>query len=227
MINLYGIIISLSIISALTVSLKISKHKQKEVIWDLALWAVIPGILGARLYHVLHFLDYYFQNPVNIVKIWNGGLGIYGGIAGGLTGLIFYLKKRKLKILHYLDIISIAMPLAQAIGRWGNFFNKEIFGKHTTLPWGIIINNKKHHPLFLYESILNFSMFLFLIFDFKKQKRKDGWYFSTYLAGYSLIRFFLEFLRLAPWKIGTLNVAQLISILIFIPSIYLAHKKAK
>lgn len=229
MINLYGIIISFSILAALTVSLSVSNPKQKNIIWDLVLWAVIPGIIGARIYHVIHLNNYYSNNPIDIIKIWNGGLGIYGGILGGLLGLVFYLKKNNLNILEYLDIISIGMPLAQAIGRWGNLFNKEIYGRLTTLPWGIIINGKKHHPLFLYESILNFILFFILYFNYKRKKKihKKGWYFITYLTGYSLIRFLLEFLRIDPWKIGSLNVAQLISILILITGTYLKQKKLK
>lgn len=229
MINFYGIIISLSILTAIAVSLSISNPKQKNVIWDLVLWAIIPGIFGARLYHVIHLKGYYAQNPINILKIWNGGLGIYGALLGGLLGIVIYLKRNKFEILKYLDIISVGMPLAQAIGRWGNFFNKEIFGKHTSLPWGMVVNGSKYHPLFLYESFLNFIMFLILYYNYKIKKKthKKGWYFFTYLAGYSVIRFFLEFLRVDPWKMGSLNVAQMISILVFTISIYLKYTKSK
>src|SRR5579859_69783 len=151
-----------------------------EHIWNGLMWAVIPGLIGARLYHVLTptpgsglTTAYYLQHPEQILAIWNGGLGIYGGIAGGLLGIWLYARRHKLSMLPWLDLAAPAVPLAQAIGRWGNYVNQELYGAPTTLPWAIYIPPEKrlpgfenyayYHPLFLYESILDFLAFLALL----------------------------------------------------------------
>lgn len=236
MLNLYGIIISVSIFISLKVAELLVAKKEQENLWGLSFWAILGGILGARIYHVLDYFSYYSQNLIKIFELWNGGLGIWGAIAGGTLGATIYLKIKREKILPWLDVLAVVVPLGQAIGRWGNFFNKEIFGLPTTLPWGIyvdplkrpegFINNEKFHPLFIYESILNIFLFIFLYKTFKKQRGKypSGIFTSMYLAGYSVIRFFMEFLRINPWRITlfsnlSLNVAQGVSILVLTLSI--------
>jgi len=235
--NLYGITISLSIFLCILITQKlvVKYKKNEEIFWGLSFWTILCGILGARLYHVLDYFDYYRYHQLDIFKIWNGGMGIWGGILGGTLGAITYLKIKGEKIFPWLDIISVVTPLGQSVGRWGNFFNKEIFGLPTTLPWGIYIepekrpveflNYSKFHPLFIYESILNFILFLFLLILYKKtnEKTPSGTFLCIYLISYSTIRFFLEFLRINPWKIEIsslfLNVSQCISILVIIISI--------
>jgi len=235
--NLYGITISLSIFLCILITQKlvVKYKKNEEIFWGLSFWTIFCGILGARLYHVLDYFDYYRYHQLDIFKIWNGGMGIWGGIFGGTLGAITYLKIKGEKIFPWLDIISVVTPLGQSVGRWGNFFNKEIFGLPTTLPWGIYIepekrpveflNYSKFHPLFIYESILNFILFLFLLILYKKtnEKTPSGTFLCIYLISYSTIRFFLEFLRINPWKIEIsslfLNVSQCISILVIIISI--------
>lgn len=237
MLNLYGITISLSIFLCILITQKlvVKYKKNEEIFWGLSFWTIFCGILGARLYHVLDYFDYYRYHQLDIFKIWNGGMGIWGGIFGGTLGAITYLKIKGEKIFPWLDIISVVTPLGQSVGRWGNFFNKEIFGLPTTLPWGIYIepekrpveflNYSKFHPLFIYESILNFILFLFLLILYKKtnEKTPSGTFLCIYLISYSTIRFFLEFLRINPWKIEIsslfLNVSQCISILVIIISI--------
>ena len=237
MLNLYGITISLSIFLCILITqrLVVKYKKNEEIFWGLSFWTIFCGILGARLYHVLDYFDYYRYHQLDIFKIWNGGMGIWGGIFGGTLGAITYLKIKGEKIFPWLDIISVVTPLGQSVGRWGNFFNKEIFGLPTTLPWGIYIepekrpveflNYSKFHPLFIYESILNFILFLFLLILYKKtnEKTPSGTFLCIYLISYSTIRFFLEFLRINPWKIEIsslfLNVSQCISILVIIISI--------
>ena len=237
MLNLYGITISLSIFLCILITQKlvVKYKKNEEIFWGLSFWTILCGILGARLYHVLDYFDYYRYHQLDIFKIWNGGMGIWGGIFGGTLGAITYLKIKGEKIFPWLDIISVVTPLGQSVGRWGNFFNKEIFGLPTTLPWGIYIepekrpveflNYSKFHPLFIYESILNFILFLFLLILYKKtnEKTPSGTFLCIYLISYSTIRFFLEFLRINPWKIEIsslfLNVSQCISILVIIISI--------
>ena len=237
MLNLYGITISLSIFLCILITqrLVVKYKKNEEIFWGLSFWTILCGILGARIYHVLDYFDYYRYHQLDIFKIWNGGMGIWGGILGGTLGAITYLKIKGEKIFPWLDIISVVTPLGQSVGRWGNFFNKEIFGLPTTLPWGVYIepekrpveflNYSKFHPLFIYESILNFILFLFLLILYKKtnEKTPSGTFLCIYLISYSTIRFFLEFLRINPWKIEIsslfLNVSQCISILVIIISI--------
>ncbi len=236
MLNLYGIIISVAIFLSLKVAESLVGKKNEESLWGLSFWTILVGILGARIYHVIDYFSYYSQSPIKILELWNGGLGIWGAIAGGALGAIIYLKTKKEKILPWLDVLSVVVPLGQAIGRWGNFFNKEVFGLPTTLPWGVyvsplkrpegFINNEKFHPIFIYESILNIFLFSFLFSRYKKyhDKYPSGIFMATYLSGYAIIRFFMEFLRLNSWKIKvfsnlSLNVAQCISILVLTLSI--------
>jgi phosphatidylglycerol:prolipoprotein diacylglycerol transferase len=230
-VNLYGILISFSILLCILVAKSLTPKSDEESLWGISLWAIIGGIIGARIYHVLSSLPYYIQNPLNIFSLWNGGLGIWGAIAGGCIGVLIYLRNNKENILSWLDILSVILPLGQAIGRWGNFFNNEIFGTPTNLPWGLYVplNNRpkeylpftKFHPLFLYESALNFILFITLYLLYKKHKDNvtQGTFLSLYLGGYSLIRFFLEYLRIDSWKLGSLNVSQCISILVLSLSI--------
>jgi phosphatidylglycerol:prolipoprotein diacylglycerol transferase len=213
--------------------------------WGVCFWTVLFGILGARFYHVIDFWTYYKTNLLEIFKIWNGGLGIWGGIFGGTLGAYVYLKIRNQKIISWLDNISISIPLGQAIGRWGNFFNKEILGLPTKLPWGMFVEPKDRpsnfstfptfHPLFLYESILCFLLFTIMISLYKKYKEKylgKGFFVASYLFGYSLIRFSLDFLRLEQWVLPlsngvSLNVSQCISILNMIITLFIFYKVRK
>jgi len=229
--NLYGIFISLGIFLSLISAQKIIEKKNEEILWGISFWAILFGIIGARIYHVIDLFGYYSTHLLDIFKIWRGGLGIWGALIGGIIGTYFYLKFKHEKILPWLDVVSVVVPLGQAIGRWGNFFNNELFGYPTTLPWGIYVspNNRpeqflifdKFHPLFIYESVLNLILFLTLFKIYKKFSKNlpSGVFLALYLGGYSVIRFFLEFMRISPWEINlengiALNVSQCISILV-------------
>jgi phosphatidylglycerol:prolipoprotein diacylglycerol transferase len=216
--SLYGISISVAIVVCLFTAGKLFPAK-KERVWDLSFYAILFGIVGARLYHVIDYWYYYSTHLINIFQIWNGGLGIWGAVVGGLAGIAIYSRKTKSTFLENTDIIASVMPLGQAIGRWGNFFNLELLGKQSSLPWSI--NGK--HPIFFYESILDLVLFLFLFKQVQRHK-PTGHITYMYLAGYGIIRFFLEFLRLNPWKMGNLNVAQMLSILSIVTAIYLIGK---
>ncbi len=231
MLNIYGFLISFSILVCILLIRRLIERKDEEILWGVALWTTLWGIFGARLYHVLDYINYYLETPFEVFKIWNGGLGIWGALIGGIFGVLIYLRKKRENLLYWLDVLSVVLPLGQAIGRWGNFFNNEIFGKPTNLPWGLYVNPKNRpieftsytnfHPLFIYESFLNLILFLFLFTLYKKYRDKlpNGIFLSIYLGSYSVIRFFLEFLRVDPWKIYNLNVSQCISILILSLSI--------
>lgn len=200
--HIYGLLIGLGIWAAYEVSLRYGKKiKVAEKIINEGLWWVLaPGLVGARAYHVIDlWKEIYANNLLQIIKVWEGGLGIWGGILGGMLGLMAFSRVRRLNLLQLLDVGVIGVPLAQAIGRWGNYFNGELLGKNG-------------EPLFLYESLLNLLLFAILL---KVSKKKEtGKLTGGYLIGYGLIRFFLEMLRPAEivWKVKGIPVAQLMAI---------------
>ncbi len=209
---MYGLLISTGIFLSIIIGEKIVKKENKspEVLWNLSFWVILGGVTGARIYHVIDSFEYYQSHLLQILQIWRGGLGIYGGILGGLIAGTVYLSKNQLQKGYWLSIVATIVPLAQSLGRWGNFFNQELYGKVTTLPWGILIKEKKYHPLFLYESIANLILFFVLL---NLRKKFPNTTIFLYIVGYTIIRFFLEFLRIDPWTVFGLNVAQIISIL--------------
>ncbi|MBL7141907.1 prolipoprotein diacylglyceryl transferase [Patescibacteria group bacterium] len=231
----YSLLIVISLFLGLGLILKLSQRFKikKQAIENLFFYLVIFGFLGARAYHVLTELPYYLKNPLDIFKTWQGGLGIYGVIIVGLIVLYFFSRKHKLSFLSLADLIVPGLILGQAIGRWGNYFNQEIFGQPTSLPWGIPIETinrpieflsaQYFHPCFLYESIWNFLVFLFLIFLIRsvairpQPAQQAGRVFAFYLILYSFGRFFIEFLRidLQPMLLG-LRLAQVVALVIFI-----------
>jgi len=227
----YGILISLGILSAILLAEYLVKRDKKdaEIIWNLSLVLIISGIIGARLYHVIDYWKYYTQSPIKILYIWEGGLGIHGAIILGLIATIIYLKQIKLAtkdIIYYISICVSVLPLGQAIGRWGNFFNKEIYGIETTLPWGININGVTHHPLFLYESLALIILFSTLMYLKLHKRVSPKTIISVYFAGYGIIRFLLEYLRYEKdiWIINGINISQLISIFFILFSYILITK---
>ncbi|MFH0942971.1 MAG: prolipoprotein diacylglyceryl transferase [Candidatus Beckwithbacteria bacterium] len=214
--HLYGLMIGLGVL----VGSWAASKKYREV-WDGLLWAVGGGIIGARLYHVIDYWSYYSQNLTKIIAVWQGGMGIFGGILGGALGLLIFSQSKK-KWLKLLDAGALGLPLGQAIGRWGNFFNQELYGYPSTLPWAIYIkpenrlvqfmDYKYFQPLFLYESLWCLSVFIILWRLSRRWPLGQGKWLAAYLFLYGLGRFFLEFLRLNPWQIGGINVGQAISL---------------
>lgn len=187
---------------------------------------IICGMLGARLYYCLLNFSYYFNNPYQILNIRQGGLSIHGMILAGIITAYFVTKKNKLNLLSVLDVLACVTPLAQAIGRWGNFFNSEAFGTPTNGTWGVFIpllnrpevykTYELFHPTFLYESILNLFVFFTLLFIVKRTKC-TGVVFCSYLICYAIVRFFVEFIRTdSVLYVWDLPIAQLISIIILI-----------
>jgi phosphatidylglycerol:prolipoprotein diacylglycerol transferase len=226
----YGIIIMFGVLVAVTIATKEARRRglDSEIVWDMVPWLLIMGIIGARLWHVFTPSksmgvgpEYYFSHPMEILNTRQGGLGIPGGVIGGVIALIIYTRRKKLSFLTWADIIAPCLALAQAIGRWGNFFNQELYGPPSTLPWAIFID-KAHrlpgyedfstfHPMFLYESmwsIFNFFLLLFLGRTYQS-KLKPGDIFWLYLIVYPVGRFFLEFIRLDPSMIGGFNANQI------------------
>jgi phosphatidylglycerol:prolipoprotein diacylglycerol transferase len=253
-IHWYGVIIVLGALAGAYVASLEAKRRGEdpEIVWSALVWCLIGGILGARLYHVLSSpqgsdigLRYYFvTNPVETVHvlgltipfptalmIWRGGLGIFGGIAGGVLALsIFAWRKHLTPIARWLDIGAPGLILAQAIGRWGNFINQELYGPPTSLPWGIRIDAQfrippftdltrfplettRFHPLFLYESLWNLGVFIVLMVIGRRfeGRLKDGDIFAFYLIGYGLGRILIESLRPDAWLVSGIPTAQIIS----------------
>ena len=208
---------------------------KKQVLENLVFYLIIFGFLGARAYHVLADFPYYLKNPLDIFKVWQGGLGIYGVVVVGAIVLYLFSQKHKLKFLCLADLIAPSLIMGQAIGRWGNYFNQEIFGRPTNLPWGIpiqianrpieFLSAQYFHPCFLYESVWNFLIFLFLIFLIRSvavrsvaiRLQQTGTIFAFYLILYSLGRFFIEFLRIDPQPVLLgLRLAQVVAIVLFV-----------
>ncbi len=185
-------------------------RKEKEVndhLWNLFFYLIIFGLMGARLYHVLFYnFTYFLNNLLEIVKLWNGGLAIHGAIITGIIVIYFYTKKHKLNLFKYLDLMALVLPLGHAMGRWGNYFNQELFGlpcdKIYCIPINLINRPEMYqifthfHPVFLYEAILNILFFISLFIIYRSKKYSFGIIATIYLIGYSMIRFLMEFIRL-------------------------------
>ena len=238
MIRYYALIILAGAMVAAWLATQEAKRRGKdpEMVWDMLPWLLIGGIIGARLWHVLTpsssnaamglTTQYYFQNPLEILKIWKGGLGIFGGIIGGAIALAIYCRANKQNFFEWTDIIVPGLLIAQAIGRWGNFVNQEVYGPPSDLPWAIYIDPahrlpgfetvERYHPLFLYESLLTLLGGLLLLYIARKYKDKlfTGDLFLMYLVYYPLIRFGLEFIRLDPSAVGTININQTVMLIV-------------
>ena len=227
----YSIMMLLAILTGAFLLYKDLRKKgfKDEVIVDLIFYSVIFGIIGARIYYVLFNLDYYSLYPIEIFEIWNGGLAIHGAIIGALAFMYFYTKKHKINIFRITDSMAPALILAQAIGRWGNFFNGEAHGGITTLAnlkngilpnfviKGMLIDGDYYIPTFYYESWWNIIGFIIIILIRKYYKKlKTRQLTGFYFMWYSLGRFFIEGMRTDSLMLGSIRVAQLLSILLFI-----------
>lgn len=209
------------------------QHFNMDQLIDLVFYTVIVAIIGARAYYVLFNLEIYLSNPISIFEIWNGGLAIHGGILAGLLFLWFYTKRKKICFLKLLDIIVIGLIVGQIFGRWGNFFNGEAYGsivsrvtlENLHIPKfiisGMYIEGFYHHPTFLYESFGNFIGLIILLVFRHYQYLKVGQLTGIYLIWYSILRFFIEGLRLDSLMLGGIRIAQLVSILMLFVGVYL------
>lgn len=233
----YSIFIFLGVLFSCLYIVRESKRQQinQEFVSNLIFYGVIFGLIGARLYYCLFDFNYYKEYPLEIFKVWNGGLAIHGGILFGLLTTIFYTKKYKVSTLKMLDIIAVGLILGQAIGRWGNFFNGEVYGAKTTLEHlhklmipdfiidGMYIKGSYRIPLFLYESIFNLCGFIVLIMIKRYKYLKNGMLTGFYLIWYSIIRLIMENYRDIEFnlKLGNIKVAILASIILIIGGIIL------
>lgn len=237
-IRFYGIILMLGVVAGAFLANKEARRKGEngDFVWDALLWIVIGGILGARIWHILTpppsmvaqgiTTRYYLTHWFDAVAIWNGGLGIPGAVIGGVLALYIYCRSKKIPFLTWVDIIAPSLALGQAIGRWGNYVNQEIYGAPTDLPWGIFISPQNrlpefkeishYHPLFLYESIWNLANMFFLLWLSRRfaDKLKAGDVFLVYLVSYPVGRFLLEYLRLDASQVGGVNANQTLMVVV-------------
>ncbi len=236
-ISWYGVLIIVATLAGLAMALWAAKKKQtsSDHVYNLFLLLPALGIVAGRVVHVLFEWPYYRDDPIRILYVWQGGLSLFGVFLGSLFGLTVYVRVRKLSFWVLGDIMALGAPLAQAIGRWGNYFNQELFGLPTNGAWGIPIDiahrpstyelQSFFHPLFLYESVLDLALFFLLLVFFKKNVNLQGRVFLWYFAGYAVIRFTLDFLRINPESLGPLSVAQWACIAIVLAAVVLWRRR--
>ena len=218
----YGVIIALAFLAGMTWSIHRAKYfdLKEDDLYDVFLWILPAAILGARAYYVLFRLDYYRDNPGEIFAVWEGGLAIYGGVLVSIAAVLLVCRHKKIPPLRMLDLLAPACMLGQAIGRWGNFFNREAFGKETDIfcRMGLLSADGTLvtvHPTFLYESLWNIAGFLFLAGMIRRGKRQyDGQCLWLYFLWYGIGRFWIEGLRTDSLTIGTtgIRVSQVLSL---------------
>lgn len=240
----YGIITALALLVGFTVTYFIAGYRgeRKDEILNFAPVAVIFSVIGARLVHVLVNWSYYAQKPIYIFALRRGGLAIQGVILGGIIALIVFCKIRKLDFWLWADIASTGLVLGQAIGRWGNFINREAYGKPTDLPWKIYIEEayriegymsyEYFHPTFLYESISNFLLFVILIFMHRYYRNRpgkspNGIILAMYLGIYSVYRTIIEYYRIDSTSystpFGEVKVVYIINLITIVAAMLIAN----
>lgn len=233
----YGVTMAAAILAAYLV---VRHHSwrfgiSKTDIDDYTFWAVLAGLAGARIYHVLFNLTYYSNDWHEAYKIWHGGISIYGALLGGLLFSYFYTRKKAYTFSQLFDVVALGLPLGQAVGRLGNFFNHEAFGLPTSLPWKMYVPSEDRpvefiresffHPAFLYEIIINLS--IFFILQKLVGKTKAGVLGWVYLGLYSLGRFLVEAIRLDSMFWQGLRVNQVMAIILVVVSGLVILRKQK
>ncbi|MBW4612219.1 MAG: prolipoprotein diacylglyceryl transferase [Desmonostoc vinosum HA7617-LM4] len=235
----YGLLIATAVLIGVILSQYLAKrrHVNPDLLSDLFFWLLIGAIPGARIYYVLFRWQQYASNPISIFAIWEGGIAIHGAIIGGILAALIFAKLKRVSFWQLADLVSPSLILGQAIGRWGNFFNSEAFGRPTNLPWKLYIpcnpdkitqrclgrppeyeNFEYFHPTFLYESLWDLMVFgLLLTLFFRslsgKPRLKVGTLFLVYWPAYSLGRLWIEGFRTDSLMLGPLRIAQVVSLL--------------
>ncbi len=238
----YSVLILSGVIIAYILIMAESRRYQikKEFVFNMMFWSIIFGIIGARLYYVIFNWDYYGSNIKEIFMIWHGGLAIHGGLIMGLLVIIRYCKKYKVNLLKMLDIIVPAVLLAQAIGRWGNFFNGEAYGTAVTydklvgmkiIPQFVIdnmyINGNYHLPMFYFESLACLFGFIIMLIIRRRKYTKNGQIFGFYLLWYGIIRFVIEIFRTDSLMLFNIKMAQFVSVIMILIGLYIIFIQMK
>ncbi len=239
----YGILMATAIASGLWLANRQARVEQlpADALLRVAQWAIIAGLIGARAWEVIFNWDYYGRYPAKIIAVWEGGLAIHGGLTVGfIVGVLLAIRWR-VPALRGLDVAAPSVALGQAIGRWGNFFNEEAFGRPTELPWRLYISPAHRppeyasaeyfHPTFLYESLWNIAVFTVLVTWLRPRfRRQPGALFFWYLGLYSAGRFAIEAIRLdsfwvAGWRVA--QVASLAGMIIAALGLFWTHRRAR
>ena len=226
----YSVFIVIGVlVSYISIKIKMKRFRaSNEFVTNIIFWTIIFGIIGARAYYVAFNWKYYSQNLLEILQIWNGGIAIHGALIAGILTIILFCKQAYAKTLLTLDIIAPSVLFAQALGRWGNFFNQEAYGSMTTLEAlksykiipefvikGMYINGNYYLPMFYFESILCLIGVIVLIIISRFRYIRNGQQFGFYLVWYSLIRFFIEKYRTDSLMLGSFKIAQIVSVILF------------
>lgn len=228
-IHMYGLLLAVGVLVATYVGERRWRNRgyPRDAIYDMAFWVVIAGVVGARLYHVMTDYQLFEDDPWKAFQIWKGGLSIWGAVIGGAIAVIVITRKRHMETLAVIDCMAPGIVLAQAIGRWGNWFNQELFGRPSTLPWALEISPSHRplgyeqyatfHPTFLYESLWCLAVFGALLFAERRFPLRKGQTFALYVALYTFARFWFENLRIdTAHDIGPLRVNAWVSLLLFL-----------
>jgi prolipoprotein diacylglyceryl transferase len=230
----YGLMIALGVVAAVWLTgrrLEARGAGTRDDVSSMAVWAVLAGVIGSRLYHVATEWSSFQDRPLDALKIWQGGLGIPGGLLAGIVVGIWATKRRGVDWRVMVTCAAPAIPLAQSIGRWGNWFNQELYGKATTLPWGLEISPGRvaaagyppgtlFHPTFLYESLWNLALCGFLLLLDKRRPMRPPRLMGVYLLGYGIGRFWVEGLRIdATSHVGGLRWNQWVALAVIVGSV--------
>ena len=227
--HMYGIILAVGVLVGVYVAEQRWRRRgyPKDGIYDIAFWVVIWGVIGARVYHVITDYQRFEDDPWRAFQIWRGGLSVWGAVIGGALAVIVITYRRKLPTLVVMDCMSVGIVLAQAIGRWGNYFNQELFGKPTSLPWGLEIAQRHRptgylqystfQPTFLYESLACLAIAGILLLVEHRAGLKLGQTFALYVVLYTFARFFFENMRIDPaHEIAGMRVNAWVSVFLFV-----------
>ncbi|MEW6029948.1 MAG: prolipoprotein diacylglyceryl transferase [Chloroflexota bacterium] len=252
-VRFYGILLMLGAVAGGWLAFREVKRRghDPEIVWDLLIYLIVGGVIGARLWHIFTpppssieqgiTTAWYLTHPLDALAVWEGGLGIPGAVIGGAAALYFYARKHGLSFAEWADIGAPSLALGQAIGRWGNYFNQELYGAPTGLPWKIYIDPlhrvrgfetvEYFHPLFLYESLLSLANMFLLLWLGRRfaGALKAGDLFLAYLVLYPAERFFLDFLRLDASLVGGVNANQTVMAGIALAAaaaLFLRHRRA-
>ncbi|MFH1207098.1 MAG: prolipoprotein diacylglyceryl transferase [Patescibacteria group bacterium] len=223
----YGLLIATAVLVGLVLTIYFFKKKQVDTthVYNLFFLIVGFGLFGGRAGHIISEWEYYQLHASELLKIWHGGLAIHGVLFGALLAVWMYARWKKISFWLLIDLLVISLPLMQAIGRWGNYFNQELYGRPTSSPWGMPISPPYRepgyesyayfHPLFLYESVLMLVIFGLMAWLFHKAKLRSGALAAVYFLLFAVVRFGLDFIRLHKLMIGALSETQWLSIIIF------------
>ena len=231
----YGLIISIAFAIGIVLAVRETQRQglDTDYTYGILLWIIPAAIIGARLYYVIFSWQIYADNPISALYIWEGGLAIHGGVIAGILVALLYCRRHKLNFLQWADIFMPSLILGQAMGRWGNFFNTEAYGREIApdsfwswIPMQVYVNGAYHHPTFLYESIWDFLVFIALLWMIRKPHR-HGHIFACYLILYSCGRFFIESLRTDSLMLGPFRVAMIVSSLGVILGIFILDRIKK